>query len=153
MRVTADCPVIDPEIVDEVINGYLSGDFDLFSLGGEFPDGLDCQVFKFSALKKSWMNATSKVDQEHVGTFIEKTNPQDFKIGILKKFKKLGHHRWTLDEKEDYLFLTNIFNKLYSSNIFLTSDILNLLKREPNLMKINNDIVRNEGYLLSIKKN
>jgi glutamate-1-semialdehyde 2,1-aminomutase len=60
VRITADCPSIDPEIVDQVIEGYLSADYDYFGLGGEFPDGLDCTVFSFRAIEWAWAHATLK---------------------------------------------------------------------------------------------
>tara|TARA_Y200000002_G_scaffold380898_1_gene393501 strand:- start:344 stop:1096 length:753 start_codon:yes stop_codon:yes gene_type:complete len=152
VRITGDCPVIDPSIVDEVVNNYLNGDFDFYSLSGEFPDGLDCQVFKYSALKKSWKEAKLASDREHVGTYIEKTCPKLFKIGGLVKFKKLSHHRWTIDEKSDYIFLKELFSRLFKEDKpFLTKDILNLLSQEPELMKINNNITRNAGYLQSLE--
>ena len=152
VRITSDCPLIDPEIVDEVLKNFFLNDYDLFSLGGEFPDGLDCQVFKFSALAKSWVEATLKSDREHVGTYIENTNPKVFKIGALKKFKNLQNYRWTIDQIEDYEFLKKIFRKLYKNGkIFLTGDIIELLNKEPELLNINKNITRNEGYLKSLE--
>lgn len=152
VRITGDCPVIDPSIVDEVVNNYLKNDYDFYSLSGEFPDGLDCQVFKYSALEKSWKEAKLQSDREHVGTYIEKTCPNLFKTGGLIKFKNLSHHRWTLDEKKDYIFLKEIFSRLFNKDKpFLTNDILKLLHQEPELMNINKDIMRNEGYQQSLK--
>jgi spore coat polysaccharide biosynthesis protein SpsF len=153
VRITADCPVIDYEIVDEVIEGFLQNNKDFFSLQGEFPDGLDCQVFKLEALKKSWKEAKLLSDREHVGTYIEKTNSKEFKIGGIKKFKNLSHHRWTLDEPEDLIFLETIFSRLYKKNIYFNhQDILKLLSNEKNILKINSHITRNEGYLNSKEK-
>ena len=57
VRITCDCPVIDPVVVDAVITGYMSGDYDCYALGGQFPDGLDCVVYSFSALEKAWKEA------------------------------------------------------------------------------------------------
>lgn len=152
IRITADCPMIDPQIVDEVVNGFLSDDYDLYGLSGSFPDGLDCQVFKYEALRRSWNEATLLSDREHVGTYIEKTRPELFKIGGLEKFKSLENHRWTLDCQEDYAFLNEIFSHLYKeSNLFLTDDIIKLLNSKPQLKNINANIVRNEGYLKSIQ--
>ena len=152
VRITGDCPVVDPKVVDEVVNNYFDNDYDLYTLSGDFPDGLDCQVFKFQALEKSWKEAKLLSDREHVGTYIERTCPKLFKIGGLSKFKNLSHHRWTLDEPKDYIFLKEIFSRLYNKNkLFLTKDILNLLDKEKNLMQINKDITRNQGYLDSLK--
>ena len=81
VRITGDCPVVDPEIVDEVIKGFFSGNYDAYSLAGDFPDGLDCQVFSFSAIEKSWKEAKLPSEREHVGVFIEKTHRELFKLG------------------------------------------------------------------------
>ncbi len=151
VRITADCPMIDPIIVDEVIEGFLAGNYDAYSLSGDFPDGLDCQVFRFDAIAKAWKDATLPSDREHVGPYIEKTHPELFRLSGLQKFTGLSHHRWTLDEPQDYDFLKAIFSKLYKKNKpFYAEDVLFLLGKEPKLMQINSGIIRNEGYLKSI---
>lgn len=152
LRITGDCPVIDPVIVDAVITGFMCGEFDCYGLGGDFPDGLDCTVYSFSAIENAWRNAELNSEREHVGPYIE-NNPQLFKNGSLKIFKGLSNHRWTLDEKNDYELLENIFNALYSDEApFLSSDILDYLKSNPKISKINSHILRNEGYIESLKK-
>ena len=70
LRITCDCPVIDPVVVDAVITGYLSGEYDSYGLGGKFPDGLDCTVYSFSSLEKAWQEARLKSEREHVGPYI-----------------------------------------------------------------------------------
>lgn len=153
VRITADCPMIDPIIVDEVVDGFKLGGFDAFGLSGEFPDGLDCQVFSFSALKKASEEATLPSEREHVGPFIEKTHPELFNLGGLEKFSNLSHLRWTLDEERDYELLKQIFDELYvPGRIFFTDDVLSLLDRRPELVKINSHITRNEGYLKSLEQ-
>jgi spore coat polysaccharide biosynthesis protein SpsF len=150
VRITADCPAIDPTIVDEVVHGYLAGGYEFYGLAGEFPDGLDCTVFAFSALARAWREAALPSEREHVGPYIEK-HPEIFKSGGLKKFSGLSHYRWTLDEPRDYEFLQRVFTRLYQQGqIFLASDVLALLENEPELMQLNSDIVRNEGYLKSL---
>ncbi len=150
VRITADCPAIDPTVVDEVVSGFLEGDFDLYGLEGEFPDGLDCTVFAFSALALAWREAKLKSEREHVGPYII-NHPEKFKIGGLNKFHGLAHHRWTLDEPRDYEFLKVIFDRLYrEGQPFLASDVLTLLNMEPSLMNINSGILRNEGYAKSL---
>ena len=151
LRITADCPVIDFKIIDEVIENYFASDFDYYGLQGEFPDGLDCTIISYNSLKTAWENAKLPSEREHVGPYIEK-NYNIFKLGGFQKFKGLGHLRWTLDEKRDYDFLQNIFNELYSNgNDFLHDEILELLIRKPFLLNINSDITRNEGYLNSLQ--
>ena len=152
VRITSDCPMIDPLVVDEVVEGFLAGDFDAYSLTGEFPDGLDCQVFSYSALQCAWRDAQLPSEREHVGPYIEKSRPDLFKLGGLKKFTGLSSHRWTLDELSDYQFLQEVFDRLYQPGAFFSSsEILALLEREPLLSQINAGIVRNEGYQQSVK--
>lgn len=150
VRITADCPALDPTIVDEVVNVFRSGAFDLVYLGGEFPDGLDCGVFSFSALERAWREATLKSEREHVGPYVV-NHPEWFRLGSLEKFKGLSHHRWTLDEPRDLEFLQLIFQRLQRQDgqPFLARDILDLLEREPKLLQVNEGIVRNEGLLKS----
>ena len=152
LRITADCPVIDPIVVDAVIAGYLSNKYDLYGLGGEFPDGLDCTVFSFTALEKAWKRAKLKSEREHVCPYIEK-NPQMFNNGMLELFRGLDKHRWTLDMPSDYKLLSKIFDQLYrEQSPFLTHEILQFIQRNPKLQAINSDIVRNEGYQKSIQE-
>ena len=152
VRITADCPVIDPIIVDAIVTCALCGQYDLFSLGGSFPDGLDCSVFSVNALATASRLAKLKSEREHVGPFVEK-NPELFKIGHIELLKDLGHHRWTLDEPDDYKVLELIYNNLYGEqNIFLTKDILDLFDRHPDLLDINTHIIRNAGYAKSLKE-
>jgi spore coat polysaccharide biosynthesis protein SpsF len=85
-----------------------------------------------------------------VGPYIEK-NPDIFKIKPVYILNNMEHLRWTLDTPEDHQLINEIFNELYNEdNIFLTKDILELLERKPNLLNINDKIVRNEGYLISL---
>jgi spore coat polysaccharide biosynthesis protein SpsF len=147
VRITADCPLIDPDIVDEVIDGFFKGGFDGFGLTGGFPDGLDCQVFSFAAIDKAWKEATLLSDREHVGSYIENTNPSAFNTGTVELINRLGFHRWTLDEKEDYIFLNKLLTGVTAANAnFRTQDVLDYLLKNPSLMGINSHIKRNESY-------
>lgn len=151
LRITADCPAIDYTILDEVIKRHQQGDYDYYSLKGDFPDGLDCTVISYKALSKAWMNAKLDSEREHVGPYIEK-HPELFKSGGYEKFKNLSHLRWTLDEPNDYEFLKIVFDELYKINNYFGYElILSLIKQKPYLNNINNKIIRNEGYLNSIK--
>jgi len=150
VRITADCPAIDPTIVDRVVHGFLAGSYDLYGLGGEFPDGLDCQVFAMKALTRAWREAELPSEREHVGPYLDK-HPDIFQLGSLHHFHGLSHHRWTLDEPRDYEFLAQVFDRLHQpGKVFLAEDVLRLLAQEPALMRINQNIVRNEGYLKSL---
>jgi spore coat polysaccharide biosynthesis protein SpsF (cytidylyltransferase family) len=150
LRITADCPVIDSGIIDEVIEKYHEGNFDFYGLSGEFPDGLDCTMFSFKALETAWKNSKLQSEREHVGPYML-NHPELFAIGGYKKFKNLGHLRLTLDDPRDYQLLSTIFKKLYDiDNFFNHEMIINLLNESPELLKINSEIIRNEGYVKSI---
>lgn len=152
VRITADCPAIDPFIVDEVLERYHAGHYDLYGLGGSFPDGLDCTVFRFSALARAWQNAKLPSEREHVGPYLEK-HPEIFKQGCYQKFTNLDHHRWTLDEPEDYALLTHVFENLYQpKKLFTTQDILACLHAHPEWLGLNACITRNAGYLHSLEQ-
>ena len=152
VRITSDCPVIDPQIVDEVIKEYAEEGYDVCGLSGEFPDGLDVSVFSFKTLEDTWRNAKLPSEREHVGPYMGK-HPEKFKQGKYVKFDNLSHHRWSVDEERDLRFIREIYSRLYKPEaIFLTADILNLLEGEPDLLMINANIIRNEGYIKSLKE-
>ena len=90
VRITADCPLIDPEIIDEVLTHYLSGGYDMYGLSGEFPDGLDVTVFSLSALEKSDREAKLQSEREHIGQYIE-THKKQFNVnGYCHRFPPYG---------------------------------------------------------------
>ena len=154
VRITADCPLMDPLVFDKVIQFFLDGDYDYATntLPPTFPDGLDVEVFTFETLKKAWKEAKLASEREHVTPYIRK-NPQIFKLGNIISELDLSEMRWTVDEKEDLQFIMEIYNNLYNKKeVFLMDDILNLLKEKPELLKINDQYERNEGYLKSLKE-
>lgn len=153
VRITADCPALDPQILTEVVQGFLSGSYDLYGLSGEFPDGLDCSVFSMAALERAWAEAKLPSEREHVGPYIE-NHPELFKLGGLNKLDGmgLGHHRWTLDEPEDYELLTRIFNSFPPEATFHAEDIVEAFRKNPDWLEINKQIGRNEGYVRSLEE-
>jgi len=154
VRLTGDCPLIDPHIIDQVIDFCLQGDYDYASNAIEptFPDGLDVEVFRFSALVEAWKKADLPSEREHVTSYIYE-KPNLFKVGHYKNYEKdLSHLRWTVDEPEDFEFVTRVYEHLYPSNpAFSTAEVLNLLEKNPQLMDINRQFQRNEGYLKSLE--
>lgn len=152
VRITADCPLIDPDIIDGVIEFYLNHDFDYVSntIKPTYPDGLDTEVFSLGVLKRAWKEATLASEREHVTPYIWKT-PQMFRIKNLRNDTDLSYMRWTVDEERDLKFVREIYNKLYKEcEMFYMGDVLKLLKKYSELMNINKDIIRDEGYLKSI---
>lgn len=151
VRITADCPLIDPAIVDEVIEDFCRGKYDCYGLAGSFPDGLDVTAYSFKAIEKAYQEAILPSDREHLAPSYFIANKNRFKIGGLKKFKNKGHFRWTLDEPEDYQLLKIIYKNLYQSNKpFLTKNVFNFFKKNQKLLRMNKNIRRNEGYLKSL---
>lgn len=154
IRITSDCPMIDPEIVDLIGHQHVLAKVDYSSntLEETYPDGLDAEIFTFASLGLAWREAVLKSDREHVTPFIKK-NPNKFKLLSVKNDTNISHMRWTIDQIEDYNFLSEIFSNLYPKNPnFRTKDVLEEISRHPHLAKINSGIVRNEGYLNSLKK-
>lgn len=153
VRITADCPLISPEIVDEVIDGFMKGGYDYYSLTGSFPDGLDTTVISLNGLSAAYKEAKLPSEREHAGVGFFEKNSRRLKIGGLAKFKDRGGYRWTLDEPEDYEFLKLIYSRLYKDgNLFSYNQVFDLLEKEPELKNINSRIVRNEGYLKSLEQ-
>jgi len=155
VRVTPDCPMLDPQITDRVILEYLSGRYDYVCnvMPPTYPDGLDTEVFSFQALARAWREAKLLSEREHVTAYIVK-HPDLFKLGnVSKEGKNISWMRWTVDTQNDYEFVSHIFEKIgNSSEIFYLEDVLKVLKENPELIKINKGIERNEGYRLSLMK-
>lgn len=154
VRITADCPMIDPEVIDSVIARHIKvgTDYTSNTLEPTYPDGEDVEVFKMSALEKAWKNAKLSSEREHVTPYI-RNNPQVFKLLSVVRPGDLSGRRWTLDEDRDYRFLKEVFDSLYHlNNFFGITDILKFLEKNPRVEKINSCILRNEGYRESLKK-
>jgi spore coat polysaccharide biosynthesis protein SpsF len=154
VRITADCPLIDPDIINKTIDLHLlkNSDYTCNTLKETFPDGLDVEIFTYEALQKAWKEAKLTSEREHVTSYI-RNHREIFKISGLENIQNLSKKRWTLDEYDDYKFLKIIFESVYAVNSdFRMDDILEYLRRNPDVEEINNHIIRNEGYLKSIRE-
>ncbi len=148
VRLTADCPLTDPQLIDEAIEFYTGGGFDYASnsIQATYPDGLDVEVFRFTCLEQVWREAQLLSQREHVTPFIYQ-HPLRFKIGHFKSSTDLSHLRWTVDEPKDFELITMIYEALYPTNPnFVTQDILDLLDQRSELAHWNTEHKRNEGY-------
>jgi len=148
-RITADCPLIDPKIVDDVISNFFlkNADYSSNINPPTFPDGLDVEVFKFSVLKEAYINAKKFTEREHVTSFV--INNKKFKKFNLKNSIDYSSLRLTLDEKEDLILIEKII-KYFKNNLnFSFKNILDLYKNKKNFFLINSHLVRNEGYNLN----
>ncbi len=153
VRVTADCPLIDHKIIDDVLSLHLKKKSDYTSniIKETFPDGEDVEVFTFTALKRAWQEARLSSEREHVTPYI-RNNPEIFKLANFSFPEDLSGKRWTLDEEKDYEFIGKIYGALYKkSKFFGMEEILGFLKSHPEYEKINSRIPRNEDYLKSIR--
>ena len=164
VRLTGDCPLIDAKIIDEVIELYLSKqhltkrnsneqvDYCSNCSPATLPDGLDIEIFSLAALTKAYEEAVKPSEREHVTPYI-RNNPQLFTTVNYRYPTDLSHLRWTVDEPEDFEFITKIYEAFYNKkSIFWLKDILLLLEKQPTLKKINNIFIRNQGLLQSKNK-
>ncbi len=152
IRITSDCPLIDPFLVEEIIQFFLKNNYDYVSnvLPPTYPDGLDTEIFTFKTLEKIAMEAKLTSDREHVTTYISK-NPNKFKIGNYTNSNNLSNYRWTVDRDVDLEFVRQIYSQIKPDTVFGFNKILEILKNNPHLLEINENIQRNEGYLKSLK--
>lgn len=154
VRLTGDCPLADPEVIDAVIGFFLAGDYDYASNAVEptFPDGLDVEVFRFACLKTAWQEARLPSQREHVTLFIH-GQPDRFRIGSFRREPNLGHLRWTVDEPADLEFVRRVYETLYPQNPgFGMTEVLDLLSTNPEIGLINTGINRNEGLQKSLER-
>ena len=155
IRITADCPLFDWKYLDMAIE-QLKPESDYMSDCTEsFPDGLDIEIIKYEALAKSWKEANMSSEREHVTQYIRR-HPELFVIQDLKcPIERIGEKRWTLDEEEDLEFITTVYTyfvKQKKKEDFSTKEILEYLENNPEVEKINNKFIRNEGLIKSIKE-
>ena len=151
LRITSDCPLIDPEIVDRVIEEYLTKKYDYVSntLIRTFPVGMDVEIFSFNILEKTWRNATLTSEKEHVTPYI-RNKKGNFKLKNILNVEKMDHLRLTLDRTEDFNLIKKVIMKINKRPIVM-EDILDLFSKQPELVKINGHISPNEGMLKSLE--
>jgi len=152
LRITSDCPLIDPLLVEKMLQIFLKNNYDYVTNREPptFPDGLDTEIIAFSALKKTTKYAKMSSEREHVTSYITK-NSNKFKIFNYRNKKDLSHLRWTVDEKRDLDFVKKIYFQMKPKTLFSTNTVLKILAKEPSLLRINQGIIRNEGHAKSLK--
>ncbi len=149
IRITSDCPVIDPEVIDKMLDIFIkeknSGnniDYISNTLSRTFPRGLDVEVFTFDALKKTYRKATQTYEREHVTPYIYH-NPDKFALRNYSNDTDLSEYRLTVDTYEDFILIEDIYKALYKrTKIFLLDDIVNFLGSNPRIAEINKNIVQ-----------
>ncbi|MFH1846196.1 MAG: glycosyltransferase family protein [Candidatus Omnitrophota bacterium] len=144
VRITADCPLIDPVTVDKVLAEYLSkcDEYDGASnvIERTYPRGLDTEVFSFPALAKIWAVAKKAHEREHVTVYFYE-HPEEFNMFSVKNNKDLSSFRWTVDEESDLTMVRKIFENFKGNkNIFSASDIVAFFKTRPDVKAFNENV-------------
>ncbi len=144
VRVTADCPLIDPQEVDKLIECYLenSDQYDYLSNGltRTYPLGMGAEIFSFEALEKAHRGAKKDSEREHVTPYLH-MNPRIFRLRDVPYKEDLKEHRWTVDTDEDFQLVSKIIEALYPVNPeFSLQDILTLLGKNPQWQEINRHV-------------
>lgn len=163
IRISSDCPFIDPKIIDKIILKFATNTYDYVSNNVEkcnkqwknstcnFPQGMVVEISKFKVLEKAWFEAKKHSEREHVFPYVQ-FNPEIFNISNIKNKNDLSYIRCTVDKKQDLKFVQEIWKrKPKLKKILHINDILNIIKNENDLVKINNDISFDEGFQKSLK--
>ncbi len=153
VRLTGDCPLTDPAIIDLVIARHLDEDNDYTSntQPATYPDGLDVEVVRFEVLRRAWQEARLKAEREHVTYYIY-TKMSGVRIGRVESPRDWSSLRWTVDEPADLEFVDQVYRILYPKNSeFGMQEVLELVVEQTTLAGINEGIERNEGLRRSLE--
>lgn len=142
VRITSDCPLIDPEIVDKTVRQFMVEQPDYASncLVRTYPRGLDTEVLTFRALEVAWSEASQSYERAHVTPYLYQ-NPERFKVLSVMGNKDYSFYRWTVDTPEDLEFVRAVYAR-FAGGGFLWNDVLRLLEREPALAEINRSVAQ-----------
>ena len=154
VRITADDPLKDPRVISKAIHLLREDatlDYVSNTLRPTYPEGIDVEVFKFSALEKAFFSATRKSDLEHVTPYIWR-NIEDFNVLNFEARVDASHIRLTVDYEEDLELIRRITDKFSEDPLVGYEDIVAFLIENPEIIEINGKIPRNEGYLQSTKR-
>ena len=151
VRITADCPFIDPGIIDRAIAKYRESgaDYVTNTLQRGFPDGLDTEVFSFAALERAWKEAQRETEREHVTPYIRLSGCFDVQGVACQDGEGRPDLRLTVDQPEDLQFARAVYQSMGDAR-FTLPDLMSLLDQHPELTGINHGIIRNEGYYKSL---
>jgi len=141
VRVTSDCPLIDPGVVDEVVRAFLDAEPDYASntLERTYPRGLDTEVMTMAALARAWREAQEPCQHAHVTPYFYQ-NPQLFRLLSVTANADYSGYRWTVDTPEDLAFVRAVYTRMGNAMDITWRDVLGLLEREPALAELNCNI-------------
>jgi spore coat polysaccharide biosynthesis protein SpsF (cytidylyltransferase family) len=156
LRITADCPLVDPELIEKLIGIYQSGNYDYTAVaagadahrseGGSFPDGMDAECFNFASLERAWLKAQDPRDREHVTRFIWRQK-SIFRCAKLRADRESPPLRLTVDYAQDLVVASRIYEELFTEgDVFHLADIVDLLQRKPEIIKPNEHLIEGEHY-------
>ena len=145
VRITGDCPLIDPVLVDQAIAQFRMENLDYLSNGApaSYPDGLDTEVFTLQALERAGHESQDPFEHEHVTPYLRK--PGLFKTGVMRHSEDLSGLRWTVDEPADFEVVSAVFAHFAPQIQFSWTQVLELQHKQPDIFAANHDIIRNEG--------
>jgi spore coat polysaccharide biosynthesis protein SpsF len=143
VRITSDCPLIDPEVTDATIRAFLDQQADYTSnlRVRTYPRGLDTEVMTVKALERAWHEAHEPHQREHVTPYIYE-NPGQFKLHGIENDTDCSRHRWTLDTPEDLAFLQGVYARFGGRDDFGWREVLELVEADPSLAEINRHIAQ-----------
>jgi spore coat polysaccharide biosynthesis protein SpsF len=146
VRITADCPLIDPEVVDNVVRALIErrADFACNVLPRRYPRGLDTEVFTIEALEKTWRGSDQPHQREHV-TPLFYERPEMFHLASVREDQDFSRYRWTLDTPDDLRLIREIYSH-FDNDHFGWRDVIALMERLPELPAINAHIVRKSAH-------
>jgi glutamate-1-semialdehyde 2,1-aminomutase len=149
IRITGDCPLMDPSVVDDVLDAYTRAGADYASnvAPPTFPDGLDVEVFSYDALKKAWTEAKSNQHREHVTPYLRESD-QFTRINVAH-FEDRSAERWTVDEPKDLDVVRRVFDYFHPRQDFSWREVLELRANHPEWFVANQHLGRNEGARIS----
>ncbi len=143
VRITSDCPVIDPDVTDATIRGFFDqhADYASNALVRTYPRGLDTEVMTVRALERAWRESTKPYQREHVTPYIYE-NPSQFKLHGIENDVDCSQHRWTLDTPEDLQLLRAIYERFGGCDDFSWRQVLEVVQDDPSLANINRHVVQ-----------
>jgi spore coat polysaccharide biosynthesis protein SpsF len=160
VRITADCPVIDPALIDDVVSTLLDGEYDFVCnrlpppYHRTYPIGLDIEACSFKVLEQAWEKAKEPQQREHVMPYFYEgvelitenrslqtgISPRGYNIALLQHTTDFGDYRWTVDTPEDLEFMRQVYSRFDGRDDFTWKEVLDLVHDEPELMKINSGV-------------
>jgi spore coat polysaccharide biosynthesis protein SpsF len=143
VRVTSDCPLIDPNLVDQTICVFRDQHADYASnvIPRTYPRGLDAEVFTSAALERAWREAHELYEREHVTPYFYE-HPRTFRMASLSGAVDYSRYRWTLDTREDLELLRAIYSRFDSREDLSWQDVIALMEREPQLAELNSQVLQ-----------